>query len=208
MQSMFLIGRWLSGFAIITLALSCQSPSPTVVPTPTAVPNVLETPPTRVPAGPTPVSPLLSTPDRLPSDTSSSPLARPTRDQTGWTIYRGTNPYRLEYPQYEIRYDPKIWSLDTVQSTYSLLIHQEIPNCRLVLDAGPIGAQQFATVQLAGREWSVATVQKSSLLYGTPYQNIAFIFGVRLPEEFSPTSKSRCQIEAEMVIDTFTVVEK
>jgi hypothetical protein len=203
MKHGFLSGRLLNCLAIVTLALSCQSPSPTT----TAVPNALETPPTRLAAVQTPVSPLVPG-HSLPGETPSTDLEHSPVDPTDWAIYRGWDEYRPELPPYEIRYDLKVWSLVDEQTIEPRLVHREIPNCSLRLLAGPIGAATYATVRLAGREWGMAINQGSSLHYWTQYQNGTFILVVGLPEEFSPANKSLCQIEAEGVIDTFSIVEE
>ena len=200
MRALFLTGRMLSSLAIIALLLSCQSPPAT------AVPQALETP-TQLPVEQTPVSPVVSDPDPVASETPSNALEPPTIPEQNWAVYRGANAYGAEYPPYEIRYDPSVWSLVDAQTLQPRLIHREIPDCYLRLDAGPIGARRFASVQLAGREWAMAIVQPSILLYATQYQTIAFLFGVGMPEAFSPISKSRCQVEAEEVMNTFSIVE-
>jgi len=122
--------------------------------------------------------------------------------------YQGSNPYR-EHPRFDLAYDPLHWSLVNDEGTGLgiRLVNNSIDDCYLRLQAGPIGAQSLAPVLLAGREWTISQIQPKIVQYFFRIEDIGFILGLVLPEEYSPTIKGICQTQAEEVIDTFQIIE-
>lgn len=122
--------------------------------------------------------------------------------------YQGSNPYR-EHPRFALAYNPMLWSLigDEGTNLGKRLIHNTIAGCYLRLESGPMGALSIAQISLAGREWTISQLQSKILRYSSNEADIAFIFDLILPEEYSPTTKSTCQVQAEEVIDTFQMIE-
>lgn len=123
--------------------------------------------------------------------------------------YQGSNPYR-EYPRFELAYDSSLWSLigDEGTNLGKRLVHRRIADCYLRLESGPMGALSFGQISLAGREWAISQLQSRILRYSSAEADIAFIFDLTLPEEYSSTIKGVCQTQAEEIINTFQIIEK
>jgi hypothetical protein len=123
--------------------------------------------------------------------------------------YQGSNPYR-EYPRFELAYDSSLWSLigDEGTNLGKRLVHKHIADCYLRLESGPMGALSFGQISLAGREWAISQLQSRILRYSSAEADIAFIFDLTLPEEYSSTIKGVCQTQAEEIINTFQIIEK
>jgi len=121
--------------------------------------------------------------------------------------YRGPNPYRAT-PEFAVQYDPLVWSFveDMGEGREANLVHRSLPNCTVWLKAGPVDAQPLGTVQLAGYDWTLAQIQSNILSYSTPREDLAFIFGVFLPDAYVADIKSPCQQAFEDVLSTFRVV--
>jgi hypothetical protein len=122
---------------------------------------------------------------------------------------RGSYPYPTS-PPFKVSYDPSIWEFveDYGSSQNSQLIHRDIPGCFLLLRAGPLGAPLVSTTSLAGYEWEIFLTRPQLLMYSATYSDIAFIFGLFLPDPFSEEVKSPCQQAAEDVFNTFEIVNQ
>lgn len=121
--------------------------------------------------------------------------------------YRGPNPYRAT-PEFTVKYDPAAWEYVAQDGLgrEANLVHRGLPNCAIWLKAGPVGAQSAGTVQLAGYDWTLAQIQSNVISYSTPRNDIAFIFGVFLPDAYIAEARSSCQQAFEEVLSTFQVV--
>jgi hypothetical protein len=141
------------------------------------------------------------------SAASVVPPAATAASTPGPATYRGPNPYRAT-PAFEVTYDPAVWEYvaDDGSGRPSQLKHRAIAGCAIWLRAGPVGAQKMADVWLADRAWSLNLVQPKVIQYVSPQDDIAWIFGVMLNEEWSGRGNSMCQDAAELVIGTFKVV--
>jgi hypothetical protein len=126
---------------------------------------------------------------------------------SGLVRYQGSNAYRST-PALSVDYDPVIWEFVEKDGSgrEPRLDHRSIPQCSVWLKAGPMGAQPVATAQLAGYEWTIFQVQPDILMYSIPWDDISFIFGLILPEPYTPDVKSHCQLALEDVMQTFQVV--
>jgi hypothetical protein len=186
---------------VITLFLNaCANGTVSLTSTGTQTPTALPSPTVTV-AKATPID--AATVTSLPSPTVTTVAPQPT---AALTLYRNANPY-LPKPQFEVSYDPAVWSLDQTMESNDRLLHRTIKNCDFRLQAGPIGAQSVAKTELAGREWTISLVQPNILLYWFSYKTIGFDFGLVMPTDYSPTEKNPCQVQAEQVIDTFRIIE-
>ena len=140
---------------------------------------------------------------------TSQPATSPTAALTSVAVahYQGPNPYRAT-PAFDVSYDPAVWEYveDDGSGRQSQLKHSSLPGCAIWLRAGPVGATQMATVWLAERAWTIWQVQSNVIQYSSPQGDIAWIFGVLLPEAYSGRGNSNCQDAAEQVIDTFKVL--
>ena len=121
--------------------------------------------------------------------------------------YEGPNPYRST-PMFGIDYDPSVWEFIEQDGSgrEPRLDHRSIAVCSVWLGAGPVGAEPVSTINLAGHEWTVSRVQPEILMYTTPIDDIAFIFGLFLPEPYATDVTSPCQQALEAVMQTFQVV--
>lgn len=135
------------------------------------------------------------------------PVSTPTGD--GLSHYQGPGPYASS-PTFEIAYDPTVWDYveDDGSGRQSQLLHQALPGCSLWLRAGPAGATAVANASLAGYEWTIGQVQPAILLYSVQQDDVAFIFGLMLPEAYSAGAMSQCQEAAEAVISSFAPVSQ
>jgi len=84
-------------------------------------------------------------------------------------------------------------------------MHRNLPGCVLWLRAGPVGARFITTKTLADYEWKVSQVQTNILHYSTSWDDIWFIFGLILPDDYSGGTTTPCQQTAESVISTFSI---
>ena len=130
-----------------------------------------------------------------------------TPTAAGVAHYQGPNPYRAT-PAFDVAYDAAIWEYveDDGSNRQSQLKHRLLPGCAVWLRAGPVGAAPMGMVWLAEREWSISQVQSNIIQYSSAQGDIAWIFGVLLPEAYSGRGNSNCQDAAEQVIDTFKVL--
>jgi hypothetical protein len=151
-------------------------------------------------------------PEVLPAGEASvtpSPAATATAALTpvGVAHYQGPNPYRAT-PAFDVAYDAAVWEYveDDGSGRQSQLKHRSLPGCAVWLRAGPAGATQMAMAWLAEREWTISQVQSNIIQYSSAQGDIAWIFGVLLPEAYSGRGNSNCQDAAEQVIDTFKVL--
>lgn len=126
---------------------------------------------------------------------------------SGLVRYQGPNAYRST-PELSVDYDPVIWEFVEKDGSgrEPRLDHRSIPQCSIWLKAGPMGAQPVATAQLAGYNWTILQVQPDILMYSIPWEDISFIFGLILPEPYTPDVKSPCQQALEDVMQTFQIV--
>lgn len=182
---------------IAVITLSCRSPAPTATSIPPAVVSTVHAP----------ISPLVPRSDSNGtfSETPNRSLQPSTPDRSDWPIYRSE--YPGDWVQFEVRYDPRVWSLVDEQTEHVRLAHREIQKCSVRLMSYSTEVSAFyGTVHLAGIEWNLAASRKTLLHYSTlTPEQLSFIINVELPEEFSPAHKSLCQSAAEVVIDTFMV---
>lgn len=121
--------------------------------------------------------------------------------------YHGPNPYRSS-PSFEITYDPSVWEFIEKDGSgmEPKLIHRSISGCTVRLSAGPVGDERLSTTKIADYEWTVSRVQPNILNYSTPLDDIAFIFGLILPDNYTGTVKSPCEQSLEDVLQTFRVM--
>ena len=121
--------------------------------------------------------------------------------------YQGPNPYRST-PAFSVDYDSSIWEFVEKDGSgrEPRLDHRNIAQCSVWLTAGPMGAQPIATAQLAGYDWTIFQVQPDIIMYSIPWEDISFIFGLILPESYTPDVKSPCQQALEDVMQTFQIV--
>ncbi len=149
-------------------------------------------------------------PAEATSEDPGAPTAAATPEPRKGTVahYQGPNPYRAT-PRFDVAYDTALWEYveDDGSGRQSQLKHRLDPGCILWLRAGPVAANEVATVWLAKRAWTLSQVQSQVILYSAPEGDIGWNFGVLLPEVYSGMGNSSCQDAAERVIDTFTAVE-
>lgn len=145
------------------------------------------------------------------SATFDVPVTPPGAPMTsdGLTHYQGPNPYRSS-PSFDVGYDPSVWEYveDDGSGRQSQLMHRSLSGCSLWLRAGPVGAPDVSSASLAGYDWTISQAQPNVLIYSTPQGDIAFIFGLILPDAYSESAKSPCQEAAESVIETFKEVRQ
>jgi hypothetical protein len=158
---------------------------------------------TITPAEETPgtASPMETPTGEVPSgDVSSS-------DEEELVLYRGSNPYRST-PYFEIYYPPSDWDYveDDELGRFHQLYHQDIDGCVVWLLSGGIGALFIDTVDLGDVEWKVFQVDTQIVNYSVQWQDIAFIFGLTIPEPYSIEEDSPCKKAAEEVMATFEVI--
>ena len=153
---------------------------------------------------PTPLS-LTSTP--VVSQQASATIVSTISD--GLTHYQGPNPYRSS-PSFDVGYDPSVWEYveDDGSGRQSQLMHRSLSGCSVWLRAGPVGAAAISTVSLAEYDWTISQIQPNILMYLTLTDDIAFIFGLILPDAYSVKTRSPCQQAAEEVIKTFKIVRQ
>ena len=125
-------------------------------------------------------------------------------DEREHSLYRGATLYRSS-PHFEIYYSPSDWEYveDDGVSRFHQLYHQDIEECVLWLKSGGIGALFIDTVDLGDVEWRVFQVDTQMVNYSVQWQDIAFIFGLTMPEPYSIDEDSPCKKAAEEVIATF-----
>jgi hypothetical protein len=158
------------------------------------------------------LAPAVSTSVKTPSMSPSTTIVLQPDSPVDHALerYRGYSAYGPEFPSFEILYDTALWRLmpGEIPVSEPQLLAQQIPGCRIRLQAGATAAPTVSSIQLAGREWTVRLLQPDSLMYDTPYDEgiISYIFGLHLPQPYSETEKSPCQTAAEQVIDTFTII--
>ncbi len=135
----------------------------------------------------------------------------PTQAQSkGLIDYLGATLYPPNSPSFNVSYDPSIWEF--IEPEYDgsgrkpQLIHRNIPGCSMWLRAGPIDAESVSTVSLAGYEWTIFLVNPQLPMYSMPYEDMAFRFGLFLPEPYSEQVKGPCQQAVEDVLKTFKIV--
>ena len=134
--------------------------------------------------------------------------SKPAMNTSGGLVrYQGPNPYRST-PAFSVDYDPSIWEFVEKDGSgrEPRLDHRNIAQCSVWLTAGPMGAQPVATAQLAGYDWTIFQVQPDIIMYSIPWEDISFIFGLILPESYTPDVKSPCQQALEDVMQTFQIV--
>jgi hypothetical protein len=188
-------------FMIVCTLLACEKENPPQPVKLTATSTVVAT--VAIPSA-TPVATELPTPTIRADEVSpASPLA----ETEGLEHFRGTNPY-YPRPLFDVWYDPAQWEFTPGDDLghSPRLTNRYIPSCVLRLQAGPLGAPSVPGVRLADRDWFVNQVQAKALLYATDEGSVAFFFGLTLPDDYSSTVKSSCEIAAEAVINTFRVV--
>jgi hypothetical protein len=181
-------------FSVPVTSPASQPPAedPAMLPTGEAT---VEAPVTPSPAATTPAA---TTP------VATTPVARTA---AGVAHYQGPNPYRAT-PAFDVAYDTAVWEYveDDGSGRQSQLKHSSLPGCTIWLRAGPVGATQRAMTWKAEREWTISQVQSNIIQYSSPQGDIAWIFGLLLPEAYSGRGNSNCQDAAEQVIDTFKVL--
>lgn len=131
----------------------------------------------------------------------------PESQGTSVAHYQGPNPYRAS-PSFDVAYDPTVWEFveDDGSGRQDQLKHRSLPGCTIWLRAGPVGGTETATVWLAERAWTISQVQSNAIQYTAPQDDVAWVFGVLLPEAYSGMGNSTCQDAAERVLDTFRVL--
>ena len=134
-----------------------------------------------------------------------TPVVHPTNEELAH--YQGPNPYTSS-PAFDVGYDVAVWEYveDDGSGRMAQLIHRTLSGCSLWLRAGPVDAPVVAHTRLAGVEWTIGQVQPNILLYSLPQDEIAFLFGLLLPEPYGESNRSPCQAAAERVIETFQAI--
>ena len=121
--------------------------------------------------------------------------------------YRGPDPYNFGF-EYELVYLPAQWIYTATGNGEEALVHQQIDDCRLSLSSGPMGVIGFVKDEtLAGREWSAAQLGDQAVSYVLPYDRISFIYDLMLPAPIERRAAQNCMAAAEVVLDTFTIVD-
>lgn len=139
-----------------------------------------------------------------------SPVSRetsPLLPSTELLTFRGEGPYAGVGTPFEILYDPTVWELiNNPESNDNWLSNLREPDCIFWLQDGAVDSTTVDRVILADREWFINQVQAKFISYIFPIDTYAYIFSVGLPEDYRDGTKSSCQLMAEEVIDTFSVV--
>ena len=167
-----------------------------------------------------------STPE-IPTPVNNPPASPLITPQTkSFSTYRGDSFYGGTR-NYEIDYDPSKWQVnldpDSNPNTPGDEQLQNItdPNCVVALRSIAFDVTFHKSLELAGRQWKFASrvipdSQKDKIadfiIYMTdaidPHAGeIAYAFIVHLPSPYDDKVKSRCQQEAEVVINTFRIIE-
>lgn len=139
-----------------------------------------------------------------------SPVSRetsPLLSSTELISYQGEGPYQGIGAPFELLYDPAVWEfINEPDSFQNRLSNHRESGCILRLQVGPVGSTTVGRVILADREWFINQIRPSIISYILPVDTYAYIFAVELPEDYRDGTKSSCQLMAEEVIDTFSVV--
>jgi len=122
--------------------------------------------------------------------------------------YMAANPNYPNSPAFRVGYSTSDWTLVPGDGLGrpDQLQHHDIEGCTLWLQAGPSEASPVSTVKPGGYEWKIFyQSHPRSLIYSTPWEDVAFIFRLMLPEPAPKEAKSPCQQAAEDVLMTFSV---
>jgi hypothetical protein len=120
--------------------------------------------------------------------------------------YVGHKEHGQPRPDFEIWYNTDVWELRVDSSE---LYYRNDSSCSLKLQVGPTdipSIMPITTIVLAGRQWTFRVVGANLLGYSTSSNSGTYIFRLHLPDEYNETSKSICQLLAEEVIGTFSIV--
>ncbi|MCC6454599.1 MAG: hypothetical protein IT328_06630 [Caldilineaceae bacterium] len=175
-------------------------------PRPTVDPNATPTPiPTPTPwPSPTPAPTVR---DTVTPSAFNSPLVN------GLQRYQGNSNY-TGYPSFEIWFDPTLWQLRANEEDTNYLVHQEISGCEIIPDGWATHVIPLASVTLAGVQWGISyfpTTAGEFIAYSRGWDNIGYTLLVSLPtpipQMYDPAHKSQCELDAEAVIGTHTVLE-
>jgi hypothetical protein len=182
------------------LAQEWAKPRPTV--DPDATPTPIPTPTLRPSPTPAPTVRNTVTPSAF-----ESPLVNGLQRYQGDSNYTG-------YPPFEIWFDPTLWQLSAGEQGGNVLVHQAISGCELIPDGWATHVIPLASVTLAGVQWSISyfpTTAGEFIAYSRGWDNIGYTLLVSLPtpvpQLYDPDNKSQCELDAETVIGTHTVLE-
>ena len=139
--------------------------------------------------------------------TSVSRETSPLLPSTELISYQGEGPYQGLGAPFELLYDPAVWEfINDPDPFHNRLSNLREPECIFRLQYGAVGSTTVDRVILADREWAINQVQAKFISYISPADTYSYIFAVELPEDYSDGAKSSCQLMAEEVIDTFSLV--
>jgi hypothetical protein len=178
----------------------------TITPSTVFTSPLASNPPINTPTATIP-SPLTLT----PTITFSSPIARiePTTQLTIPDVYQGISSYTISYPI-------ETWRQETTESPYfPKLGHLTIDGCRINLRGVPGDGTPGAIMierQLGDIIWSMrnapqVTPNIFTYVFTSPDLGIGYIIRLETPEEASEEVKASCQTAAEVVLNTFSLVE-
>jgi hypothetical protein len=147
-------------------------------------------------------SPLVSIATEAPTDTNIN--------SEDLTKYQGYTAYGTGMPPFELTYDTDAWSIEPDKQDDSAywLISKEISDCHLFLREGPREYIRISERQLAGRTWVVSIVGSNYpnyLIYSTVIENYAALFRINLPMNVPNHLREECQLQAEVVLNTFRI---
>jgi hypothetical protein len=161
----------------------------------------------------TPQAPLAATIESVAVTATPSPVSAqtsPLLPSSELLSYQGEGNY-AGMAQFEVLFDPAVWELINEPESYNnRLSNLREPSCIIGLQTGAVGSTTVDRVILAGREWFINHIHANVInyLFLTDTQGTAYIFGVVLPEDYRDGTKSSCQLMAEEVIDTFSLVDE
>jgi hypothetical protein len=184
--------------------------SPLPAPTETPVPGVTVTPPAKT------ITATLSSLSAVATPTTfESPVVeiRPTSQIIVADAYTGAYHYRFTYPTEE-------WSVEMTKwpggSDAPELVHRTIENCRMRLRDGARDSSSDQIVvekPFAGIPWFIVHEPQYypndfTYVLPQPDKGISFFIRVEVPEGATDEVKAACQLAAEAVMDTFSLVQQ
>ncbi len=131
--------------------------------------------------------------------------------QPGYALFRGSSVYQ-ERPLFELTYDLAQWALQSDETTQQRwLQHLHLPGCALDLRVGGIGMGGATVVDwpvLGGYQWLRTAWPASHLVsYGLDLDGGYYLLRVRYAAEASREDAAACRSTAELVLDTFKVLD-
>lgn len=158
--------------------------------------------------------------NRPPTSPLITPLVKSFSTYRGDSAYGGTRNYEIEYDtsKWRVNSDPDSNPITTGdEELQNITDHNCIVSLRKIM-YDLISIESF---ELAGRQWKFASrvipdsqsdKMANLVFYSTDVVDprageIIYQFTVQLPLPYNETHKSQCQQEAEVVINTFRIIE-